>query len=68
MSGYQLPGGLGIGIMEMPGRKSKALYATRDNIVYPLAYFRSDAYADEAEKLLAVLVRGTLTEGQRHDR
>ncbi len=51
---------LGIGVMDMPYRKSMALYCVRGSVCYPLAYFRSDALAQEAEELLELLAKGLL--------
>ncbi len=47
----------GIGIMSMPSRKNKALYVKQGCVIRPLAYFRSDNDAREAEELLDILAR-----------
>ena len=60
MGGYAIGNDRGIGVMDFPHRKQLALYAKRDCVIYPLAYFKSREAAEEAEELLALLVKGTL--------
>ena len=45
-------GSIEIGVMEVPGRKQKALYRTRGANIDVLAYFRSDGCADDFQKAI----------------
>jgi len=67
MSGYAIGDDKGIGVMEMPGRKWPALYARRGTTIYPLAYFRSQKAAEEAEELLTLLAQGVYVEEASHE-
>lgn len=59
MSGCKIEGPRGsveFGVMQIPDRKSRCLYAMRGAMIEPLAYFRTDECADRFERVIDYLV------------
>ena len=46
-----------LGVSEIPGRKSVALWMRNGSAVYPLAYFRNEEYAEAARDLIDSIAR-----------
>ena len=57
--GYSINGHGGLHIGYLPERKAPALYVVRDGEITAIAYFRSDAGATEAIKMLDWLVNAS---------
>ena len=64
MSAFRI-GDESLGVSRLPYRKAKALYAIKGSELWPLAYFRNDEAAAEAERLLQLLAEGALVRNEQ---